>query len=121
MSQRPFCTQLGHLPLAKFSHTTTSLKHKGPFNWSHIPGEGTMIGIFEKVSTSSSTATRLLLKIAHNNHVLEEVDLAYFTREAVIQSQPDQPSQPRPVFAVVVKLPCLAVKYPDASGWVRSS
>lgn len=70
MSQRPFCTQLGHLPLAKFSHTTTSLKHKGPFNWSHIPGEGTMIGIFEKVSTSSSTATRLLLKIAHNNHVL---------------------------------------------------
>ncbi|KAL5357457.1 hypothetical protein BJX96DRAFT_16419 [Aspergillus floccosus] len=119
MSQHPLCTQLGHLSLAKFSHTTTSLNHKGPFNWSHIPGDGNMIGIFERITTSPSTAKCLLLKIAHNNHVLEEVDLAYFTREAMTQSQPEQPSQLMPVFAVVVKLPCLAVKYPNATGWVR--
>lgn len=70
MSQHPLCTQLGCLPLAKFSHTTTSINHKGPFTWSHIPGDGNMIGIFERIFTSSSTATRLLLRIAHNNHVL---------------------------------------------------
>ncbi|KAL4895240.1 hypothetical protein BDV59DRAFT_200478 [Aspergillus ambiguus] len=112
-------TQLAQLSLAKFSHTTTSLNHKGPFNWSHLFSNGDILVIFERLSNSLSTTTRLLLRVTHNHDILEEIDLVQLTRETMAQPLPHQPSQPRPVFAVVVKLPCLAVKYPTAHGWVR--
>ncbi|KAF7590308.1 hypothetical protein BBP40_003001 [Aspergillus hancockii] len=112
-------TTLACLPLAKFSHTTTSSSHRGPLNWSHVFGNGDIIGIFERLSMPAPLPSRVLLKILRDHDILEQVDLTYLTREAESQSQPAPNAPTKPVFAVVVKLPCLAVKYPRGTTCVR--
>ncbi|CAK40610.1 uncharacterized protein BO96DRAFT_337468 [Aspergillus niger CBS 101883] len=61
--QTPDSTVLTRLSLAKFSHTTTSLTHRGPLNWSHIMGNGDLTAIFEKRTMTSFTPDRVLLKV----------------------------------------------------------
>jgi hypothetical protein len=47
-------------------------------------------------------------------HLQEDIDLTHFVREANANQ-----SRQKPSFAVIVKLPCLAVKYPSGSTYVR--
>ncbi|OOF99069.1 hypothetical protein ASPCADRAFT_42655 [Aspergillus carbonarius ITEM 5010] len=113
--QPPDCTTLARLSLAKFSHTTTSLNHRGPLHWSHVMGNGNLIGIFEKRTLTSFTPDRVLLKVLSVHETLEEIDLTHFIIEAGNITQSSQSAASKPIFAVVVKLPCLAVKYPRAN------
>lgn len=118
-------SQLARVSLAKFSHTTTSSSHNGPLNWSHIFGNGDITAILE-----SHVASRVLLKVFQGHEILvlehprpqnttnmaqEEVDLTYHTQEAARQTG----NQIKPTFAVIVKPPCLAVKYPTGGNCVR--
>lgn len=121
-------TQLAQLPLAKFSYTTTSLGHNGPLNWSHVIGDGELVGTFEKWTALGSSG-RVILKIFRELDIFvrpsnpplcpgtnmhqEEIDLTQFVREANSTQ-----SKQKPCFAVIVKLPCLAVKYPSGSTYV---
>ncbi|KAE8353726.1 hypothetical protein BDV28DRAFT_164739 [Aspergillus coremiiformis] len=114
-------TQLACLSLEKFSHTTTSVSHRGPFNWSHVFGHGDIICVFERHSKPTSLPTRshVWLKIIRDHDILEQVDITHLTREATNQSQSSQSGHAKPIFAVVVKLPCLAVKYPRENACIR--
>ncbi|KAF7125796.1 hypothetical protein CNMCM5793_002089 [Aspergillus hiratsukae] len=49
----------------------------------------------------------------------EEVDLSYFIQETASHHMSGQSGHPRPIFAVVVKSPCLAVKYPTGNGFLK--
>jgi hypothetical protein len=49
-------TQLARLSLAKFSHTTTSIHHNGPLNWSHVFSNGDIVCSFLKGSGGISSA-----------------------------------------------------------------
>ncbi|PYH89159.1 hypothetical protein BO71DRAFT_444767 [Aspergillus ellipticus CBS 707.79] len=100
---------LARLSLAKFSHTTNSINHRGPLNWCHIMGNGDLTVILERSTMTSFTPDRLLLKILRVHEILEDIDLTHFAIEAENINSQSPPS--RSVFAVVVKLPCLAVKY----------
>ncbi|PYI11305.1 hypothetical protein BO78DRAFT_413783 [Aspergillus sclerotiicarbonarius CBS 121057] len=131
----PDSTTLARLSLAKFSHTTTSLNHRGPLHWSHVMGNGDLIGVLERRAMTSFTPDRILLKVlgVHGNLVIptgsekqsetganqtchqEEIDLTHFAIEAGNMTQSSQTTASKPIFAVVVKLPCLAVKYPRAN------
>lgn len=63
-------TQLACLSLAKFSHTTTSIGHNGPLNWSHIIGNGDIVGQIESHSASGLTPARVLLKVFRDYELL---------------------------------------------------
>ena len=98
-------------------------------------GNGNLIGIFEKRTLTSFTPDRVLLKVlsVHETLVIptgfdtqsktsanqacqqEEIDLTHFIIEAGNITQSSQSAASKPIFAVVVKLPCLAVKYPRAN------
>ena len=117
--------QLARVPLAKFSHTTTLNNNHGPLNWSHLFGNGDMSAVLER-----QAASRVVLKVFQGHDLLvttsstsihqdtnmaqEEVDLTYHTQEAARQTG----NQIKPTFAVIVKSPCLAVKYPKGGNCV---
>lgn len=108
-------SQIARLTLAKFSHTTTSINHSGPFSWTHIIGNGEITAVFERFPMLASGATQTLLKVFQGYNLLEEIDLSYYSREATSQFLGNTKSH----FAVVVKLPCLAVKYTTAGPYIR--
>ncbi|KAE8328603.1 hypothetical protein BDV39DRAFT_65227 [Aspergillus sergii] len=112
-------TQLACLSLAKFSYTTTSIGHRAPFNWSHIIGNGDIICMFERHAIPAPLYSRVLLKVMRDHDILEQIDITHLSRDAMDQPQSSPHSQTKPIFAVVVKLPCLAVKYPEGSGYIR--
>lgn len=62
--------QLARLPLAKFSHTTTAVNHNGPLNWSHVFGNGDIIGIIESQATLATAPARVLLKVFRDYEIL---------------------------------------------------
>ncbi|OJJ45459.1 hypothetical protein ASPZODRAFT_69951 [Penicilliopsis zonata CBS 506.65] len=112
-SQRASNTQeLARLLLAKFSHTTTPIEYNSPLSWTHIVGYGDIVAIFEKNQEPASALPKILLRIIKDQSILEEVDLAHFAREAgsLIHSTPNGGT--KALFTVIVKSPCLAVKYP---------
>ncbi|PYI14227.1 hypothetical protein BO99DRAFT_312936, partial [Aspergillus violaceofuscus CBS 115571] len=107
-------TPLARLSLAKFSHVTTSLNHRGPLNWGHIIGNNDLAATFENSrATNSSSGSSILLRISRFHDIMEELDLSFFAMAAIkAPAQSAQGQASKPLFAVVVKLPCLAVKYP---------
>ncbi|KUM59783.1 hypothetical protein ACN42_g7350 [Penicillium freii] len=115
--QPPIPPQVLRLPIAKFSHTTTAIDHVGPLTWNHVPGNGDLACIFEKFLDSGSMPSRLIQKVVRGDSILEQLDLVFFTRMVGMQAQLIPP--PRSHFAVVVKSPCLAVKYPHGETHIR--
>ncbi|KAL3437339.1 hypothetical protein BDV09DRAFT_193039 [Aspergillus tetrazonus] len=117
-SQQPHePTTLARFQLAKFSYTTLSINHRGPLTWSHVFGNGDLFAVFESYAALSST--RVLFRVVHNGwETLEEVGITDLVKESEEQRRSQDGSR-RPAFAVVVKLPCLAVKYPQGAGYVR--
>ncbi|KAJ5237424.1 hypothetical protein N7489_007515 [Penicillium chrysogenum] len=109
--------QVLRLAIAKFSHTTTTIDHVGPLTWNHVPGNGDLACIFEKFLDSGSVPSRMIQKVVRGGGILEQLDLVFFTRMARMQAQLIPP--PRSHFAVVVKSPCLAVKYPHGGTHIR--
>ncbi|KAL4909007.1 hypothetical protein BDW74DRAFT_174227 [Aspergillus multicolor] len=111
-------TTLARFLLSKFSYTTTSINHRGPLNWNHVFGDGTVVGIFEKYVALSSA--RVLFRVVRNDQeTLEEVGITDLVKEFEGQFRSWQDGSRHAAFAVVVKLPCLAVKYPQGPGYVR--
>ncbi|KAL4955293.1 hypothetical protein BDW69DRAFT_182682 [Aspergillus filifer] len=108
---------LARFQLAKFSYTTNSVNHRGPIAWSHVFGNGNIIGIFEKYVSYPSG--RVLFRVLNNVETLEEICITDLITEFEGQIHSSGDTSRRPAFAVVVKLPCLAVKYPQGPGLVR--
>ncbi|KAJ5720856.1 uncharacterized protein N7483_008790 [Penicillium malachiteum] len=123
MNQRtltPNHPQITRLPLAKFSHTTTTIDHGGLLSWNHINSTGDLTCILELLAGGGATLPRLVIRIARNDGILEQLDLSHFSHMLAAQSQSGQSAlQAKAPFAVVVKSPCLAVKYPHSSTHIR--
>ncbi|KAL4943665.1 hypothetical protein BDV06DRAFT_221019 [Aspergillus oleicola] len=108
---------LARFQLAKFSYTTNSVNHRGPLTWNHVFGNGNLIGTFEKYM--SYLPGRILFRVLDNVETIEEICITDLIREFEGQINFGQDTLRRPAFAVVVKLPCLAVKYPRGPGYIR--
>ncbi|RAL16341.1 uncharacterized protein BO97DRAFT_455850 [Aspergillus homomorphus CBS 101889] len=112
-SQRLPGTPLARLSIVKFSHVTTSLTHSGPLNWSHLIGNNDLIATFERSQSAKLMSESIILRIFRFQDTMEELDLSFCAIDAASISAQTSPTQAsKPVFAVVVKPPCLAVKYP---------
>lgn len=127
---QPIASQIARLPLAKFSHTTTSINHGGPLGWNHINGRGSLMCVFDRFTAGPAQPPRLILRVTNNRGILvlllsivpidhlvilrllqEQLDLEHFVRAAAAQSRATANPTAKPLFAVVVMSPCLAVKY----------
>ncbi|KAL4887017.1 hypothetical protein BJY04DRAFT_177084 [Aspergillus karnatakaensis] len=116
--QVPGSRTLAHFQLAKFSYCTTSVSRRGPLTWSHVFGNGDLSGGFEKYTTS--IPGKIMFKVLRNDQdKLEELCMTDLLKDFESQAHPMQAGAKRPSFAVVVKVPCLAVKYPLKNGQVR--
>ncbi|GAD97527.1 predicted protein [Paecilomyces variotii No. 5] len=120
-SEQP--TQLTRLLLAKFSYTTTSTLHNAPLNWNHIIGQNDIEAIFERYHGSGSGGSqghgKTVLKVSQHARVLEELNLTLLTQEAITQNQSMQLGNGKSTVALIVKSPCLAVRYPRSMGQIR--
>ncbi|BCS20703.1 uncharacterized protein APUU_21135S [Aspergillus puulaauensis] len=114
--QTPGHATLARFQLAKFSYATTSINHRGPITWSHVFGNGDIIGDFEKYVIFSSK--KVLFSVRNNQETLEQVAITDLMKDFEDQTR-SMKDNSKPSFAVVVKLPCLAVKYPQSPGFVR--
>lgn len=66
-------TQLARLPLAKFSHTTTSTGHSGPLNWTHIIGNGDIIGVLDNYPAVGLAPATMVLRVFQDYEILVRV------------------------------------------------
>jgi hypothetical protein len=60
-------------------------------------------------------------RVAHKLWIQEELDLNSLAREAAQHAFPRQPRNVKPLVAVIVKLPCLAVRYPSRTEQVHAA
>ncbi|KAJ5125802.1 hypothetical protein N7448_005116 [Penicillium atrosanguineum] len=79
--QPQIASQVARLPLAKFSHTATSIDHSGPLSWIHVNGHGDLVCLLDKFSGSSSTPSRLILRVVNNHGVLVRRFQLKFTQD----------------------------------------
>ncbi|KAK2761741.1 hypothetical protein FQN54_001569 [Arachnomyces sp. PD_36] len=110
------------LALAKFSYATTSAERAAPVNWTHIAGDTNLFVVFERVrvgSTLQNAQERRLLKVQKGSNILEELDLNSLVDEAAEKAKVSQPPNQSPAIAVIVKSPCLAVRYPTRNNQIR--
>ncbi|EEP76345.1 predicted protein [Uncinocarpus reesii 1704] len=113
------------LLVLKFSYVTTTVGRTSPLSWTHIAGGTDLLAVFDRVrvqeNASSWTAeSKLTLKVLRGTDVLEDLDLGALAREAVASSSSQQqvPNAKTPI-AVIVKSPCLAIRYPTRVNQIR--
>ncbi|CEL05287.1 hypothetical protein ASPCAL06405 [Aspergillus calidoustus] len=101
---------LGRFQLAKFSYAINSKTNKGPFSWSHVYGDSELVGVFRRDVTPSPE--KIMFKITGKDSTLEEINLTELAKE--LENQLQGNAKPSTV-SLVVRRPCLAVKYPLSS------
>ncbi|EFW21783.1 predicted protein [Coccidioides posadasii str. Silveira] len=118
----------GGIPLSltvlKFSYVTTTTDRTSPLGWTHISGGVDLRAVFGRTQVrengSSWTTGSPTLKVLRGLDVLEDLDLDALAREAVASSSSQiQISSSKAPIAVLVKSPCLAIRYPTRVNQIR--
>ncbi|TPX25900.1 hypothetical protein DIZ76_011357 [Coccidioides immitis] len=118
----------GGIPLSltvlKFSYVTTTTGRTSPLGWTHISGGVDLRAVFGRTQVrengSSWTTGSPTLKVLRGLDVLEDLDLDALAREAVASSSSQiQISSSKAPIAVLVKSPCLAIRYPTRVNQIR--
>ncbi|KAK2740177.1 hypothetical protein FQN55_009018 [Onygenales sp. PD_40] len=108
------------IPILKFSYSTTSVDRVSPLGWTHISSSGDLAVSFERVrpqEVSSSVKEGQRLRVFRGRDVLEQLNLDSLAREAAAEASHPQNSKPQ--YAIIVKSPCLAIRYPARNDQVR--
>ncbi|OAL69350.1 hypothetical protein A7D00_6469 [Trichophyton violaceum] len=108
-----------NLPILKFSYAITSANRTAPLAWTHLSGGSDLSVSFSAIrvrdETSKWTREGKLLKVLKGHEVLEELDLEFLAQRGASISAGDAKA---PV-AIVVKTPCLAIRYPSIANQTR--
>ncbi|OAL63782.1 hypothetical protein A7C99_6184 [Trichophyton rubrum] len=108
-----------NLPILKFSYAITSANRTAPLAWTHLSGGSDLSVSFSAIrvrdETSKWTREGKLLKVLKGHEVLEELDLGFLAQRGASISAGDAKA---PV-AIVVKTPCLAIRYPSIANQTR--
>ncbi|PGH14258.1 hypothetical protein AJ80_05998 [Polytolypa hystricis UAMH7299] len=110
------------LPILKFSYATTSVERTSPLGWTHISGSGDMFAIFDfgqKPEASGWTKSQRHLRLLRGSEILENLDLDSLARESANESLPSGFHTAKRSVAVIVKSPCLAIRYPTRFNQTR--
>ncbi|CRG84075.1 hypothetical protein PISL3812_01412 [Talaromyces islandicus] len=113
---------IAQYPLGKYSYAETLADQRGPLNWTHLHSNDLNV-LFEKVSSSSSAISslqqQLRLRVIRAHENLEDLDLNSLAREATQQAIAKHARNTKPSVAIIVKDPCLAVRYPFGRDQMR--
>ncbi|KAJ6072960.1 hypothetical protein N7467_011045 [Penicillium canescens] len=117
---QPHIPQVLRLTIVKFSHTTTAIDHIGPLTWNHVTGNGDLVCIFEKLQGTTSAPATLIQRVVRGDVILENVNLTNLVQMTASRTHSfSSRTMPKFPFAAVVKLPCLAIKYPEGGTHIR--
>ncbi|KAM5443754.1 hypothetical protein MferCBS31731_000998 [Microsporum ferrugineum] len=107
------------LPILKFSYTTTSADRVAPLAWTHLSGGSDLLALFSTVrirdEASKWTRESWLMKVMKGHEVLEELDLGLLAQRGSSMPMGDV----KALVAVIVKSPCLAIRYPSGINQIR--
>ncbi|KAK2811257.1 hypothetical protein FQN50_002354 [Emmonsiellopsis sp. PD_5] len=109
-----------NIPILKFSYSTTSVDRVSPLGWAHISSSGDLTVSFERIrpqEASSFAKEEQRLRVFRGRDVLEQLSLDSLAREAAAEASHPQNSKPQ--YAIIVKSPCLAIRYPARNNQVR--
>ncbi|KAL1960334.1 hypothetical protein VTO42DRAFT_8294 [Malbranchea cinnamomea] len=111
------------LPILKFSYTTTSAERTSPLAWTHMSGGGDLAVVLDSLTVmddgSAQNRKVQYMKVQKGIEVLEELNLAWLVQEAQATAAQQSPRNLRSSVAVLVKTPCLAIRYPKQMNQVR--
>ncbi|CEO60629.1 hypothetical protein PMG11_05246 [Penicillium brasilianum] len=100
------------LLLSRFSHTVTTVNSHARLVWTHVNGDGDLFSQIAKSVGSELSRSSLILKVIHNGKILEQLDLGQHVGGGIKEPRSSQnDAGSKPAFAVMVKLPCIAIKY----------
>ncbi|QKX58658.1 uncharacterized protein TRUGW13939_05785 [Talaromyces rugulosus] len=106
---------IAQFPLAKYSYAESLADQHGPVNWTHLHSSDLNV-LFEKDTSSasgiSSIQQKLRLRVIRAHENLEDLDLNSLAREATQQAISKHARNTKPSVAIIIKDPCLAVRYP---------
>ncbi|KAK2745127.1 hypothetical protein FQN57_004034 [Myotisia sp. PD_48] len=109
------------LAILKFSFTTTAAERAAPLEWTQLSGGKDLMAVFETVQVrdnlSKWSRSQRIFKVLRGNEVLEEVDLRLLAQTTSGSHLSSQNSGP--CVAIVVKPPCVAIRYPTAENQIR--
>ncbi|OJD11839.1 hypothetical protein ACJ73_09456 [Blastomyces percursus] len=113
-----------NFPILKFSHSTTSAERASPLGWTHLSSSGDLAVIFDHIlphETSSSSFSQgdQRLRVLRGGDVLEQLNLNSLAREAAAGSSHSLMQTAKSPVAIIVKSPCLAVRYPMRNDQTR--
>ncbi|KZF21074.1 hypothetical protein L228DRAFT_284146 [Xylona heveae TC161] len=122
-SQTP-ALQWTSLPITKFSHAINLNQHDTNVNWSHITKRDNMFVVFDSAKSFINTVTeeRRLLKVIVGADVVEIVDLDRLCQDmadAAAQSSLFLSQTGQTPSAVMIRCPCIAMRYLKPTGEIR--
>ncbi|PGH11048.1 hypothetical protein AJ79_05090 [Helicocarpus griseus UAMH5409] len=111
-----------NIPILKFSHSTTSADRASPLAWTHLSSNGDLAVIFDQFppheTSSAFSQGYQCLRVLRGSEILEQLNLNWLARQAAAGPSLLVPNV-KPLVAIIVKSPCLAVRYPKGNDQTR--
>ncbi|KKZ60213.1 hypothetical protein EMCG_05023 [[Emmonsia] crescens] len=105
-----------NIPILKFSYSTTSADRASPLGWTHLSSNGDLAVVFDHImpheTSSAFSQGDQRLRVLRGGDVLEQLNLSSLAREAAAGPSHAFAENAKPAIAIIVKSPCLAVRYP---------
>ncbi|PGG96592.1 hypothetical protein GX51_07754 [Blastomyces parvus] len=113
-----------NIPILKFSYSTTSVDRASPLGWTHLSSSGDLAVVFDHIlpheTSSSFSQGDQRLRVLRGGDVLEQLNLNSLAREAAAAGASHSLMQTaKSPVAIIVKSPCLAVRYPMRNDQTR--
>ncbi|OAT08404.1 hypothetical protein BDBG_04355 [Blastomyces gilchristii SLH14081] len=112
-----------NIPILKFSYSTTSADRASPLGWTHLSSSGDLAVIFDHIlpheTSSSFSQGDQHLRVLRGSDLLEQLNLNSLAREAAAGSSHSLMQTAKSPVAIIVKSPCLAVRYPMRNDQTR--
>ncbi|OAX83585.1 hypothetical protein ACJ72_02050 [Emergomyces africanus] len=111
------------IPILKFSYSTTSADRACPLGWTHLSSSGDLAVVFDHIMRHETSSAFYQgdqrLRVFRNGDVLELLNLNSLAREAAALPSHPFAQNVKPPVAIIVKSPCLAVRYPMTNDQTR--
>ncbi|EEH38398.2 hypothetical protein PAAG_01319 [Paracoccidioides lutzii Pb01] len=112
-----------NIPILKFSYSTTSADRASPLGWTHLSTNSDLAVVLDQISVHETSSAfsqgDQRLRVLRGSDVLEQLNLNSLAREAAIGPSLSLSHNPKPHAAIIVKSPCLAVRYPMRNDQIR--
>ncbi|OJD14174.1 hypothetical protein AJ78_05461 [Emergomyces pasteurianus Ep9510] len=112
-----------NIPILKFSYSTASADRTSPLGWTHLSSSGDLAVVFDHImppeTSSAFCQGDRRLRVFRSGAIMEQLNLNSLAREAAAVPSHAFAQNMKPPVAIIVKSPCLAVRYPMRNDQTR--